>query len=181
MITEIDTNILILQPVGPLVVCRPERARLDLVLDGWGNTSTRTTQVYLQANPTLKPEAPDTMTPPTPRPGTFSPPDRCIELPKATRSRKADRGGQPVQEEVLLPEQRTVVNPSQDSKDQILKDPITDRSAHNAHCCHCPCRRSPCGRWRRSRAMRRTVRPRRKTTTRNYPLASRETPYRSPG
>ena len=63
-----------------------------------GHANTQTTERYLQADPTLKLEALDAMTPPSLRPGTFSPPDRLIELLKPTRLCGVDRDGQPAQE-----------------------------------------------------------------------------------
>lgn len=63
-----------------------------------GHASTQTTEVYLQADPTLKLEALDAMTPPSLRPGTFSPPDRLIELLRPTRLCGVDRDGQPARE-----------------------------------------------------------------------------------
>ena len=47
-----------------------------------GHASTQTTEIYLRADPTERLEALDKATPPCLRPGTFSPPDRLIELLK---------------------------------------------------------------------------------------------------
>ena len=64
-----------------------------------GHASQKTTEVYLQADPMQRLEVADAVLPPTLRPGTFSPPDRLIELLKATAAttacggRKRVRGG----------------------------------------------------------------------------------------
>jgi len=63
-----------------------------------GHASIQTTEVYLQADPTLKLEALSAMTPPNLRPGTFSPSDRLIGLLKSTRLCGVDLACQPVQE-----------------------------------------------------------------------------------
>jgi site-specific recombinase XerD len=47
-----------------------------------GHASTQTTEIYLRADPTERLEALDKAIPPCLRPGTFSPPDRLIELLK---------------------------------------------------------------------------------------------------
>ena len=54
-----------------------------------GHESQQTTEVYLWADPTEKIEALENGTPPSLRPGRFSPPDRLIEslLPKPKRSK----------------------------------------------------------------------------------------------
>jgi len=65
-----------------------------------GHASTQTTEIYLQADPTLKIEALSALIPPNLRPGTFSPSDRLIDLLKSTRLCGADRACQPTQEGV---------------------------------------------------------------------------------
>jgi len=53
-----------------------------------GHANQRTTEIYLQADPTEKIQALDSVVPPTLRPGRFTPPDRLIAtLTKSTTQR----------------------------------------------------------------------------------------------